>query len=65
MTRAFSVLDREAHEVRETPYGSVGVLHEGSDLNAWWIWKEHEDVDPEWTTFSREDFLFVVQGAAS
>jgi len=49
--------------VRETPFGSVGVLHSGSDLHAWWIWKQGEDVDPEWTAFTREDFLYVVRGA--
>jgi hypothetical protein len=46
----FSVLEREAHEVTESPFGSVGVLHEGNNLRAWWIWKEREEVDPEWTT---------------
>jgi len=38
------------------------VLHQGDDVNVWWIWKEPEDLDPEWTIFSREDFLFVVAG---
>ena len=58
----FSVLRREADEVVESPYGSVGVLHRGSELNAWWIWKDRESLDPEWTVFSRDDFLHVVQG---
>ena len=58
-----SVPGREGLEVSQTPYGSVGVLHRGGELDAWWIWKEGEDVDPEWTTFSRDDFLFVVRGA--
>jgi len=62
MSSVFSVLDREALEVTETPFGSVGVLHQGDDVNVWWIWKEREDLDPEWTIFSREDFLFVVAG---
>lgn len=62
MAEAFSIPAREAHEVQETPFGSVGVLHSGSDLRAWWIWKEGEDVDPEWTALTREDFLYVVRG---
>jgi hypothetical protein len=44
-----SVIDlsaREAESVRETPYGSVGIVHQGRDLKAWWIWKDAEDVDP-------------------
>lgn len=59
----YSVLRREAVEVTETAYGSVGVLHRGSDLDAWWIWKEDENVDPEWTAFSRDDFILVVRGS--
>jgi quercetin dioxygenase-like cupin family protein len=31
-------------------------------VDVWWIWKEDEEVDPEWTSFSREDVLYVVQG---
>jgi mannose-6-phosphate isomerase-like protein (cupin superfamily) len=57
------VVDRQAHEIRETPFGAVGVLHAGPELSAWWIWKDQEQVDPEWTWFSREDFLYVVRGA--
>ena len=58
----FDVRAGEAHDVSESPFGSVGVLHSGTDLKAWWIRKEREDVDPEWTVFDREDFLYVVLG---
>lgn len=58
----FDVLAGEAHDATESPFGSVGVLHSGTDLKAWWIRKEREDLDPEWTVFDREDFLYVVQG---
>ncbi len=63
MGDVFDVLEREAREVHESPYGSVGVLHAGPDFDAWWIWKEREEIDPEWTIFSRDDFLYVVRGA--
>jgi len=62
-SRPQSVARREALEITETPYGTVGVLHAGDELRAWWIAKEHEEVDPEWTVFSRDDFLFVIRGA--
>lgn len=62
MSRAYSVSKREAIEVTPSPFGSVGELHAGSDLRAWWIYKEHEKIDPEWTIFSCEDVLFVVSG---
>ena len=61
-----SVIDLIAHEaqsVRETPYGSVGVVHEGHDLKAWWISKDAEDMDPVLAVCDREDLLYVVQGS--
>ena len=47
-----SIRRREAVEITETPYGSVGLLHTGRELNVWWIHKEREEIDPEWTIFS-------------
>jgi mannose-6-phosphate isomerase-like protein (cupin superfamily) len=61
--RRLSVLRREARERKETPFGSVGTLHASADLKAWWIWKDEEDVDPSWKVNTRDDFLYVVQGA--
>lgn len=60
--RPHSVPRKEALEVTETPYGLVGLLHAGTNLKAWWIWKEQEDVDPEWSVMTRDDFLLVVRG---
>lgn len=45
------VIAREALSQRETPYGSVGDLHLGRELRAWWIWKDQEDL------------LYVVRGS--
>ena len=59
----FDVVAREAVEVQDSPYGSVGVLHEGPDLKAWWIWKEREEIEPDWSMLTREDFPYVVRGA--
>ena len=60
---ALDVIGREATALRETPYGSVGVVHQGVDVDAWWIWKDGEDIDPALSTCDREDLLYVVQGA--
>jgi quercetin dioxygenase-like cupin family protein len=50
-------------DVTESPYGAVGVLHAGRELNVWWIRKEREEIDPEWTIFTRDDVLYVVEGS--
>ena len=56
------VSTREGLERRETPYGSVGVVHDGADLQAWWIWKDDEAIDPDWNALEREDLLYVIEG---
>jgi mannose-6-phosphate isomerase-like protein (cupin superfamily) len=43
-------------------YGSVGVVHDGPDLQAWWIWKDGEEIDPQWSELPREDLLYVIEG---
>ena len=62
MDLALSVIGREAPEMVETPFGAVGTLYASSDLKAWWIWKDEEDVDPAWKVNSHDDFLYVVRG---
>jgi quercetin dioxygenase-like cupin family protein len=48
--------------IRETPYGSVDFFHDGSDLLAWWIEKDGEEIDPAWSSCDREDVLYVAEG---
>lgn len=60
--RMFRVLEREALQVRATPYGSVGTLLTGPGLEVVWVAKQAEDVDPGWFSQSTTDVLFVVQG---
>lgn len=52
---------REALQRGDTPYGSVGVVHDGADLQAWWIWKDEEAIDPDWNALEREDLLYVIK----
>lgn len=57
------VVARQALSREESPYGAVGVLHAGPDLEAWWIWKDKEDVEPTFSTMDHEDLLYVVRGS--
>ena len=52
----------EALETRKTPYGSVGVVHAGPDLEVWWIRKDDEEIDQHWSRMPREDLLYVIEG---
>jgi mannose-6-phosphate isomerase-like protein (cupin superfamily) len=57
------VIGREALAEEQSPFGAVGVIHSGSDLDAWWIWKDGEDVEPTFAVMDREDLLFVIRGS--
>jgi mannose-6-phosphate isomerase-like protein (cupin superfamily) len=57
------VIARQALSHEDSPYGSVGVLHAGPDLEAWWIWKDGEEVEPGLSVMDRDDLLYVVHGS--
>jgi mannose-6-phosphate isomerase-like protein (cupin superfamily) len=57
------VIARQALSQEDSPYGSVGVLHAGSDLEAWWIWKDGEEAEPALSVMDRDDLLYVVRGS--
>ena len=54
---------REALAEEHSPFGAVGVVHRGADLDAWWIWKDDEEVEPTFAVMDREDLLYVIQGS--
>ncbi len=49
--------------VRETPYGSVEEVHAGADLEAWWILKDDEAIEPGRAVMDRDDLLYVAEGS--
>lgn len=57
------LMARDALATEESPYGAVGVVHSGDDLEAWWIWKDDEDVEPALAVMDRDDLLYVIQGS--
>ena len=48
---------------RETPYGSVEDVHAGGDLEAWWILKDGEEIEPAPAVMDRDDLIYVAEGA--
>jgi mannose-6-phosphate isomerase-like protein (cupin superfamily) len=61
--KPLDVIARQALSQEDSPYGAVGVLHSGSHLEAWWIWKDGEEVEPTLSVMDRDDLLYVVHGS--
>ena len=60
--RVFHILRSEALETRQTPYGSVGQLFRGEGIEAVWVCKQDEAIDPGWFSQSTVDLILVLQG---
>jgi hypothetical protein len=60
--RVLSIPRGEALEVTSTPYGEVGVVVSEDDLEAVWVSKAAEEVDPDWFSQGTIDLLVVIQG---
>jgi len=52
----------EADNLRETPYGRVGMLHSDENLEVVWVAKQGEPIDPGWFSASVVDVIVVLQG---
>ncbi len=52
----------EALEITQSPYGSVGRLFTGEGLEAVWVKKEAEEIDPGWFVQPMVDIILVVKG---
>lgn len=57
------VIARQAQSQEDSPFGAVGVVHAGPDLEAWWIWKDQEEVEPTLSVMDRDDLLYVIRGS--
>jgi quercetin dioxygenase-like cupin family protein len=60
--RTFNLLEAEALEISETPFGRVGRLHSGEGIEAVWVSKQDEAVDPDWFSQPMVDLIVVLQG---
>jgi mannose-6-phosphate isomerase-like protein (cupin superfamily) len=57
------VVASQALTTEESPYGAVGVVHSGADLEAWWVSKDDEEVEPTLAVMDRDDLLYVIEGS--
>ena len=60
--QVFHVLKGEALEVKQSAYGSVGELFSGDGIEAVWVKKQAEEIDPGWFSQSTVDLIIVKQG---
>jgi hypothetical protein len=59
----FHILEGEAEEVSSSPYGSVGRLFSGEGIEAVWVAKKDEEIDPGWFSQARVDLVAMLQGS--
>ena len=60
--RVFRILREDALEVKHTPFGSVGKVFSGQGIEAVWVSKRDEAIDPEWFSQPAVDLIVVLQG---
>jgi quercetin dioxygenase-like cupin family protein len=60
--RVFRILCEDALEINHTPFGSVGKVFSGQGIEAVWVSKQDEAIDPEWFSQPMVDLIVVLQG---
>ncbi len=58
----FNLIRGDALEITQSAFGSVGRLFTGQGLEAVWVKKEAEEIDPGWFSQPKVDLILVVQG---
>lgn len=60
--RIFHFLREDALEIHPSPFGSVGKIFSGEGVEAVWVKKQSEEIDPDWFSQPMVDLIFVVKG---
>ena len=58
----FHILRYEALEIQHSSFGSVGKLFRGEGIEAVWVKKQNEEIEPNWFSQSMVDLILVLQG---
>jgi len=57
------LISRQGFASEDSPYGSVGVVHSGADLQAWSVWKDDEELEPSRAVMDHDDLIYVIRGS--
>jgi hypothetical protein len=60
--QVFHVFEGDALQIQSTPYGEVGSLYVDERIEAVWVRKQDEAIDPEWFSQPTVDLILVMQG---
>jgi hypothetical protein len=60
--KVFDILAQEAVTTTETRFGEVGTLYSDGEIEAVWVCKRAEAVDPGWFSQDAVDLIVVLQG---
>ena len=60
--QVFHVLGGDALRIKSTPYGHVGRIYSDERIEAVWIRKQDEAIDPDWFSQPMVDLILVIQG---
>jgi hypothetical protein len=60
--RVFDIIAQDALATRDTPFGQVGTVYSDDQIEAVWVAKRGEAVDPGWFSQGAVDLIVVLQG---
>ncbi len=60
--RIFHILREDALEIHHSPFGSVGRIFSGEGVEAVWVKKQSEEIDPDWFSQPTVDLILVAKG---
>ncbi len=60
--RIFHVFEENATALRDTPFGRVGSMYGDGSIEAVWVKKQNEQIDPDWFSQDTVDLIVVMKG---
>jgi hypothetical protein len=60
--RIFHLLQQDALHIARSAYGNVGMVYSDAQIEAVWVSKQNEAIEPGWFSQPMVDLLVVIQG---